>query len=293
MTGQVYVSDTWANYPVIVPPEHSRHRFWRHTVAANQPAPEHSDHPEEDDQPGVVLLKGLIGHEFDEDIDNDFRPAGLARLSRTTIDNVVYLQDHAKVFDSGTATHSLTIYRAESGALVFGAGTCQWSWGLDAHHDSPAGVPPHVANPYVTRVGRDLSGPDPTVQQSTANLFSDMGILPATPLSNLVFDGPLASPGPPTSEVTCVTVQEGGVVAAEGFASVPAGGGTTVAAVECSADGGKNSTHASSCSDWWILSEEIAFANRCDLAPCGRHGKLELAVDWRWREYGGALARRG
>ena len=163
------------------------HRFWRHTVAAEQPAldsqPEAED-AEDGEQRGVKLLKGLIGHEFDEDIDNGFRPPGLMRLSRTTIDNVVYLQDHAKVFDTGSATHSLTLYRAPSGALVFGAGTCQWSCkaphvslasglhssqdanpmplltgGLDPHHDSPAGVPPHVANPYVTRVGRDLAGP--------------------------------------------------------------------------------------------------------------------------------------
>ena len=35
----------------------------------------------------------------------------------------------------GTATHSLTLYRAPSGALVFGAGTVQWAWGLDDVHD--------------------------------------------------------------------------------------------------------------------------------------------------------------
>eukprot|EP01043_Picozoa_sp_COSAG02_P062348 COSAG02_NODE_8579_length_2516_cov_1.680596_2_plen_671_part_01 len=199
LTGQVYVSDTWANYPIIVPPEYSRHRFWRHTAAADQrPHPkgdsvvnDESEQNNVDDglQSGVVLLKGLIGHEFDEDVDNGVRPAGLMRLSRTTIDNVVYLQDHSKVFDTGSATHTLTLYRAQSGALVFGAGTCQWSWGLDPHHDSPAGVPPHVANPYVTRVGRDLAAPDHSVQQSTVNLFIDMGVPPpATPLSSLIID---------------------------------------------------------------------------------------------------------
>jgi hypothetical protein len=66
------------------------------------------------------------------------------------------------------ALHSLTLYGDQaSQALVFGAGSCQWSWGLDAHHDAPAGIPPHVANPFVTRVGRDLAAPDPTVQQAT------------------------------------------------------------------------------------------------------------------------------
>ena len=32
---------------------------------------------------------------------------------------------------TATATHHLTLYRAPSGALVFGAGTVQWAWGLD------------------------------------------------------------------------------------------------------------------------------------------------------------------
>ena len=31
-------------------------------------------------------------------------------------------------------THKLSLYRHSSGALVFGAGTVQWSWGLDGAH---------------------------------------------------------------------------------------------------------------------------------------------------------------
>ncbi len=31
--------------------------------------------------------------------------------------------------------HQMSLYRAPSGALVFGAGTVQWSWGLDGTHD--------------------------------------------------------------------------------------------------------------------------------------------------------------
>ena len=46
---------------------------------------------------------------------------------------------------SGTATHQLTLYRAPSGALVFGAGTIQWSWGLDGTHDR-GGSTPDVAD---------------------------------------------------------------------------------------------------------------------------------------------------
>jgi hypothetical protein len=46
-----------------------------------------------------------------------------------------YIQDHGSVFDTGSATHRLTMYRASSGSLVFGAGTVQWVWALDPEHD--------------------------------------------------------------------------------------------------------------------------------------------------------------
>ena len=40
------------------------------------------------------------------------------------------MYDYGNTFSGTTATHSLTEYRASSGALVFSAGTVQWSWGL-------------------------------------------------------------------------------------------------------------------------------------------------------------------
>ena len=56
--------------------------------------------------------------------------------------------------------NSLTLYRASSGALVFDAGTVQWSWGLNANHDG------------------DSNGTNPDMQQATVNLFADMGAQP-------------------------------------------------------------------------------------------------------------------
>ena len=45
----------------------------------------------------------------------------------------------------GTATHRLTLHRDPNGAgpdaLVFGAGTVQWSWGLDGEHDRGGSTP--------------------------------------------------------------------------------------------------------------------------------------------------------
>ncbi len=190
LTGTIFTVNAWRNDPLIVPAEYARLRFWRDTRVA-------------DLEPGerAVLLKGLLGHEWDEDIDNGFRPAGLFRLSETTIDNVPYVQDCGSVFDSGTATHHLTLYRHASGALVFGAGTVQWAWGLDAHHDTETGVPPERVNENTTRVGVDPNGPDPAIRQATVNLFADMGVQPETLGPDLVLAGASTDQTPPTSRI--------------------------------------------------------------------------------------------
>ena len=51
---------------------------------------------------------------------------------------------------------------------MFGAGTIQWSWGLDAKHD------------------RGSAAADVRMQQATVNLFADMGVQPATLQPGLV-----------------------------------------------------------------------------------------------------------
>ena len=86
-----------------------------------------------------------------------------------------------------TATHSLTLYRAASDALVFGAGTVQWSWGLDGTHD------------------RGNAPPDSRMQQATVNLFADMGAQPDTLQSGLVAASASTDDAAPTSQVTTPT----------------------------------------------------------------------------------------
>ena len=85
----------------------------------------------------ATLAPHTVGYESDEDVDNGFRPAGLIRLSTTTGSTPEYLRDFGNVVTPGTTTHHMTLYRAPSGALVFGAGTIQWAWGLDDNHDGP------------------------------------------------------------------------------------------------------------------------------------------------------------
>ena len=240
LTGTIFTVNAWRNDPLIVPAEYANLRFWRDTEVARL-------------KPGerAVLLKGLLGHEWDEDIDNGFRPPGLLRLSETTIDNVTYIQDHGTVFDSGTATHHLTLYRHKSGALVFGAGTVQWSWGLDAHHDNDTGVPPERANEYSTRVGIDSHAPDRNIQQATVNLFADMGIQPATLQEDLIPASASTDFEPPNSTVHPPT--DGAILPHQTLIvkgnAVDVGGGI-VAGVEVSVDNG-NTWHPANGREAW------------------------------------------
>lgn len=242
LTGTIFTVNAWRNDPLVVPAAYGKLRFWRNTDMAKLEEGE-----------SAVLLRGLLGHEWDEDLDNGFRPAGLFRLSETTIDNVWYVQDHGSVFDSGTATHHLVLYRHESGALVFGAGTVQWSWGLDGHHDTETGVPPERVNPELTRVGVDLMAPDKNIQQATVNLFADMGVQPTTLQTDLV----------PAAASTDVTAPSSTILTPETGATLPLSPiqihGTAqdaegqVAGVEVSVDGGQRWHPAKGRDNWHYI----------------------------------------
>ncbi len=176
----------------------------------------------------------VLGYEWDEDFDNGFRPPGSFRLSRTIADVPQLLLDYGSTYGAGTATHSLTLYRHPSGALVFGAGTCQWSWGLDGNHDG--GTP----------------NPDTRVRQATVNLFADMGVQPATLRPGLVAATASTDTTPPASTVASpplgASVQLGTVVTVSGTA-VDWGGGV-VGGVEVSFDAGATWHPASGRESW-------------------------------------------
>src|SRR5690606_21368154 len=133
-----------------VPAAQGRLRLWRNTGLASMPGAQ------------TVLAPHTIGYESNEDLDNGHRPPGLVRLSTTTGDTPEYLQDFGNTVAPGQTTHHLTLYKAASGALVFSAGSVQWTWGLDAEHDSP--FPEEPA--------------DRRMQQAQVNLFADMGVQP-------------------------------------------------------------------------------------------------------------------
>ncbi|MEX1254773.1 MAG: DUF4082 domain-containing protein [Dehalococcoidia bacterium] len=198
-------------------------RFWRNTDIANLPPNATS-----------TLTPGALGHEWDEDLDNGFRPAGLMRLSETTLHLGSHLLDYGDTYGAGDATHSLTLYRHASGALVFGAGTVQWSWGLDGTHD------------------RGPSTPDSRMQQATVNLFADMGVQPGSLQGGLVAASASTDVSPPTAAITWpangAVIESAGPVTITGTAA-DAGGGI-VAGVEVSLDGG-NTWHPAEGREGW------------------------------------------
>lgn len=113
LTGTIFTVNAQRMDSMRVPSAFSQLRWWRNTEVARLETGQ-----------TYYSLPGLLGHEWDEDLDNGYRPQGLIRLSDTIINNVQYIHDHGSVFDTGSARHTLTLYKSlKSKALVFGAGT--------------------------------------------------------------------------------------------------------------------------------------------------------------------------
>jgi uncharacterized protein YjiK/methionine-rich copper-binding protein CopC len=211
---------------ISVPAADGKMRFWRNTSIAalggNQTA---------------TLPAGVLGYEWDVDTDNGFRPAGLVRMSTTTVNiSSDYLLDYGSTFGAGTATHYLTLYRHSSGALVFDAASIQWSWGLDSNHDAA-----YYAAP----------APDVRMQQATVNLLADMRSQPATLQSGLATATASTDTTPAASTITSpaagATVPVGSPVTVSGTASDTGG---AVGGVEVSVDGGASWHPASGRASW-------------------------------------------
>jgi hypothetical protein len=215
-------------------------RLWRGTAAAGQP-------------PGGVatLTPGTVGYEWDEDVDNGSRPAGLVDLSTTHLDGAEKLQDYGHTYATGSATHHATLYRDTNGtgpdALVFGAGTVQWSWGLDDFHD------------------RGSDPASPILQQATANLLADMGIQPGSLQADLVPASASTDRIPPTSAIVPAPKPAPGTTAAIAGTATDLGGGR-VGGVEVSTDGGAR-WHPADGREHWTYTYT---ASAADSAPLSR-----------------------
>lgn len=221
LSGTMYMSNT-GGFAIQVPYPYSRDRIWRNTSVASL-------------GPGqtATLAPNTLGYEFDSDVDNGFRPAGLIDLSSTVESVPQKMIDYGNTVAQGTVTHSLTLYRAPSGALVFSAGTVQWAWGLDDDHDGTT------------------SPADPRMQQATVNLFADMGVQPQTLMSGLVPASPSTDTTPPTVTISSPTSSSTLTVASPVTISGTASDlGGVVAGVEVSVDGGQTWHPATGTTSW-------------------------------------------
>ena len=192
-----------------VPAEFGDLRFWRNTSIASL-------------SPGetATLPFGTLGYEWDFEQYEEFYPDGRFWLSTTNMDG---------------ETHHLSLHRDNSGALIFGAGTVQWSWGLDNNHDGAS------------------SPEDADMQQATVNLLADMSVQPASPQNNLVIATQSSDIMAPTSVIVAplngATVQSGTSVLISGTATDVGG---VVAGIEISVDGGITWQRANGRDSWSV-----------------------------------------
>ena len=235
LTGQLFIVNAGSS-DITVPSTYKNLRMWRNTAVANLGAGQSRTLA-----PGAMTL----GYEWDIDVDNGFRPRGEFQLSSTTVSGVESFIDYGTTVQQGTTqTHHLTMYRAPSGALVFGAGTVQWAWGLDTTNAWNNSGPPAAASP------------DPVMQQATVNLFADQGVQATTLMTGLVAASPSTDTTAPGSAIASPSQ---GAVITDGTRVTIAGSATdaggTVAGVEVSTDGGTSWHPATGTTSWsysWI-----------------------------------------
>jgi Domain of unknown function (DUF4082)/Bacterial Ig domain/Putative Ig domain len=224
LTGTIFMVDGYISDAITVPYPMTLLRFWRNTNVATTPSGQ-----------TATLTQNILGYEWDESPDNGFAPPGVIYLSSTTRDiSGKFLLDYGTTTGNGTAFHNLTLYKdPAAGAIVFGAGTVFWSWGLASVSDGP---------PTPT---------DPNIQQAMVNLLADMGIQPATLQAGLVpavkstdTTSPVSGISAPANGATFTTGQP---VAISGIASDVGG---RVAGVEVSLDGGTTWHRATGTTSW-------------------------------------------
>jgi hypothetical protein len=219
VTGQSFIVNSGTSR-ITVPFAYKNLRLWRNTAATSLTAGQ-----------SLQLAPNTLGYEWDVDADNGYRPDGEFHLSSTTISGLELFTDYgSSTALGGTATHNLTMYRAPSGARVFGSGTVQWAFGLDDFHEQGT--------------------VDDNMQQATVNLFADMAAQPTTLLPTLVAASASTDATAPTSTITNppTTVADGAQVTLSGTASDLGGG--VVGGVEVSTDSGSTWHEANGTTSW-------------------------------------------
>ena len=204
LSGQI--SWQWGYAAIQVPAAYKNLRFWRNTSITSL-----------SEGQVATLAPNTLGYEFDWEQPNGHYPSGRILMSSTT---------------AFGKNHKLSLYKYSSGAWVFGAGTVQWSWGLDAVHDG------------------NSSAEDIRMQQATVNLFADMTVQPGSLQPGLVIATASSDNIAPVSVIASpahnASVLKGIPVTITGTAT----DNNTVAGIEISVDGGTTWHVASGTSQW-------------------------------------------
>ncbi len=224
LTGSLFTVNGYNANAISVTYPYSTGRLWRDTQVASL-------------QPGqaYTMQTGTLGYEWNSDVANSVRPQGEIDMSSTSVNltNGTLLKDYGNVYGNGTAVHSLTLYKAPSGALVFSSGTVQWAWGLSTLHYDLA------------------TTEDPVQQQATANLLADMGSQPTTLQAGLTVPSKSTdTTGPATSVATPSSGASVPAMSPVTVSGTTTDSGGVVARVEVSTDGGTTWQPATGLGSW-------------------------------------------
>ncbi|QYA25198.1 DUF4082 domain-containing protein [Gramella sp. MT6] len=206
LTGQISWEESDAS--ITVPSSFKDLRFWRNTSVA-----------ELNEGQNASFTYATIGYEWNSEQDSysSFYPDGRILMSRTVVDGAV---------------HNISLYKHNSGAFVFGAGTVQWSWGLDSNHD------------------RGDDAPSPDMQQATINLLADMGAQPASIQPGMIRATPSTDIEAPLLTYTSPAEETVVPVNTELLITGSTEEQNVIVAVEVSTDGGITWENAEGKQDW-------------------------------------------
>jgi len=182
LLGSMYVGDNDNfDYPLTIPAtndqdEFSGDRIWRNTGISESSA--------------TKIGTNLNGWEWDSIPTQaqyvSRQPTGVKRLTLSDLGSAPsppeWIQDEGLLYSTlpppgQPSTVSAVKYTAASGALVFAAGTIQWSWGLAPHY---------LNKPSESYEDPAVDSSDPRIQQATYNVFADGGVQPDTPVGVLI-----------------------------------------------------------------------------------------------------------
>jgi YD repeat-containing protein len=184
LLGSMYVGDNDNfDYPLTVPATNAQNEFAGDRIWRNTGVSETSS---------TTIGTSLNGWEWDS-IPTQAQylsrePAGVKRVSSSDMGTAPsppeWIQDEGLLYSASPppgqpSTVSAVKYTAPSGALVFAAGTIQWSWGLAPHY---------LDKPSESYEDPPVDSSDPRIQQATYNIFADGGVQPQTP-AGILIDG--------------------------------------------------------------------------------------------------------